>query len=219
MPRTRIPFERPEGKKKARLIIIAAEGRMTEKIYFEALAAQYHSTGVHVEIIDRQTDSSDPRTVFEALDAFTKIYELDEDDELWMVIDRDYKSWDDKQIGEVAQLCHQKPGFNLGLSNPAFEIWLLIHIKDIDKDYKEDDREAFWHNRKVSQEKTVLKKELSNIIPHGFNESNYDAEYLIKNVHVAIERARKMDQKPDDRWPNYLGTRVYLLTEKIIQGK
>jgi hypothetical protein len=219
MPRTRIPFERPQGKKEARLIIIAAEGRMTERIYFEALAAQYHSTGVHVEIIDRQTDSSDPGAVFEALDTFTKVYELDEDDELWMVIDRDYKSWDEKQISEIARLCHQKTGFNLGLSNPAFEIWLLIHIKDIHNDYTEDDREAFWLNRKVSREKTVLKKELSNILTKGFNESNYDAEYLIKNVHVAIKRAREMDKKPDDRWPNYLGTRVYRLAENIIKGK
>ena len=34
--RQRRDFERPEGLKSARLIVIAAEGRKTENIYFEA---------------------------------------------------------------------------------------------------------------------------------------------------------------------------------------
>jgi hypothetical protein len=218
MPRTKIPFERPEDKKEARLIIIAAEGRMTERIYFEALAAQYQSTGVHVEIIDRQTNSSDPRTVLEALDTFTKTYELDEEDELWMVIDRDYKSWNEQQISEVARLCFQKPGFHFGLSNPAFEIWLLIHLKDIEV-YTQEEQDAFFENKKVSQEKTLLKKELSDLLPNGFNESSYEVSRFIPHVIKAINRARTLDKEPDARWPNYLGTRVYLLAEKIIQGK
>ena len=218
MPRIRKPFERPEGKKEARLIIIAAEGRMTERIYFEALADQFQSTGVHVEIIDRQTDSSAPEKVLEALESFNRTYDLDEDDELWMVIDRDYKSWNEQQLSDVARLCHQKPGYHLGLSNPAFEIWLLIHLKDIEE-YSEEDQAVFLENRKVSQRKTALKKELSDILPGGFNESNYEASYLIKYVETALERGRKMDKNPEARWPNYLGTRVYLLAEKIIKGK
>ena len=35
--RIRKNFERPEGKKSARLVVIASEGRKTEQIYFEAL--------------------------------------------------------------------------------------------------------------------------------------------------------------------------------------
>jgi uncharacterized protein YqeY len=34
--RVRRNFERPEGKKSARLVVIAAEGKETENIYFEA---------------------------------------------------------------------------------------------------------------------------------------------------------------------------------------
>ncbi len=37
MPHKRVPYTRPEGKRDARLIIIATEGRKTEPIYFEAL--------------------------------------------------------------------------------------------------------------------------------------------------------------------------------------
>lgn len=35
--RVRKSFERPEGKKTARLIVIASEGKETEKIYFNAV--------------------------------------------------------------------------------------------------------------------------------------------------------------------------------------
>ncbi|MFP4018896.1 MAG: RloB family protein [Bacteroidota bacterium] len=218
MPRIKRSFERPEGKKEARLIIIAAEGRNTERIYFEALAEYYQSTEVHVEIIDRKTDSSNPEEVLKTLNEFATSYELDETDELWMVIDRDFKSWTEKTISEVARQCHQKKGFNLGLSNPAFEIWLLIHVKDIDE-YTENEKQKFYENKKLSKSKTALKKELSKLLPNGFNESNYDPGFLIKNISIAIERARKMDKKPQSRWPDYLGTRIYRLAEKIIKGK
>ena len=78
MPRIKRSFERPEGKKEARLIIIASEGRETERIYFEALAGHYQSTEVHVEIIDRKTNSSNPEEVLNTLNSFAEYYELDE---------------------------------------------------------------------------------------------------------------------------------------------
>lgn len=42
--RQRRDFERPEGVKSARLIVIAAEGLKTENIYFEAMKASLCST-------------------------------------------------------------------------------------------------------------------------------------------------------------------------------
>ena len=217
MPHKKVPFTRPEGKREARLIIIATEGRKTEPIYFNALKEKYLSSGIHVEIIDRQTNSSSPESVMEALDKFAEKYEIDEDDELWVVIDRDYQSWNKKEISYVAQQCHQKKGFNLGLSNPAFEIWLLLHVKDI-ADYSAQQKDELFKNPKVSTHKTLLKKELGDVLPNGYNEANYDANYLIKFIDKAIEQARSLDINPKERWPNYLGTRVYRLAEKIKKG-
>ena len=33
-------------------------------------------------------------------------------------------------IKAVAQICHQKKGYYLAVSNPAFELWLLLHLID-----------------------------------------------------------------------------------------
>jgi len=218
MPRRRIPLPRPENKLESRAIIIAAEGQNTERIYFEKLAEHYYSTEIHVEIIERSEGESNPERVLEDLDEFANKYQFGEKDELWLIIDRDSQSWNPDKISFVAQRCHQKKGYYLGLSNPAFEIWLLLHIKDI-SDYPEDQQEKIFENKKITKHRTVLKKELSVQMPSGFNESHYDAEYLVKRVKDAIQRARRMDKNPKSRWPNYLGTRVYRLAEKIIKGK
>ncbi|MGM0613614.1 MAG: RloB family protein [Bacteroidota bacterium] len=218
MPHKRVPYTRPEGKREARLIIIATEGRKTEPIYFGALKEKYLSSGVHVEIIDRKTNSSNPERVMEALDEFADKYEIAYDDELWMVVDRDYQSWGEKELSYVAQQCHRKKGYHLGLSNPAFEIWLLLHLVDIDE-FSSEEKKRFYENRKVSAHKTLLKQEVSNHMPNGFRESDYDAEYLIQYVNQAIRQAKSLDKNPRERWPNQVGTRVYRLAEKIKKGK
>lgn len=45
----------------------------------------------------------------------------------------------------------------------------------------------------------------------AYHESAYDAEMLIENVEEAIMRAKLLDVHKEDRWPQRLGTRVYLL--------
>jgi len=42
------------------------------------------------------------------------------------------------------------------------------------------------------------------------------APTLIAHVETAIERARALDKNPADRWPQTLGTRVYLLAESVM---
>jgi hypothetical protein len=181
------------------------------------LANTYDSTEVHVEIIKRESDNSSPEEVIDSLNTFTKKYEIDENDELWVVIDRDYQSWTAKSISQIARLCWQKKGYNLALSNPAFEIWLLLHVKELSA-YSKEEKIKLYENKKVSRHKTYLKKELSTIL-HGFDESSYDPDIFIEKVNAAIERAKKLDINTKERWQDYLGTRVYKLAKKIINKK
>ena len=53
----------------------------------------------------------------------------------------------------------------------------------------------------------------------SYHESVYDAPTLIAHVETAIERARALDKNPADRWPQTLGTRVYLLAESVMNRK
>lgn len=167
-----------------------------------------------MEIIDRGTDSSNPEKVMAALDEFANKYEIAYNDELWMLVDRDYQSWSEKELSYVAQHCHMKKGYHLGLSNPAFEIWLLLHLKDINV-YSEAEKKKIFKNSKVSQRKTYLKKMLSDLMPGGYTESSFDVQYLLEGLNDAIDRGKKLDVNPHERWPNRLGTRVYRLVERI----
>lgn len=216
MGRVRKPFNRPEGKLDANLIVIAAEGEVTERIYFEALAKEYDKSSLHIEIIREESGEHkpDPQSVFKKLESFSEQYELEPDDELWMVIDRDYQSWEPKMIKEIAQLCHQKKGFYLALSNPCFELWLILHIKDISKlPQKEKDR--LFSNQKVNKSKTYTQKFISDEIG-GFNPQKYDPRIFLSNIEVAIEQGKALDISPYKRWPDFLGTRVHRLVSKII---
>lgn len=216
MGRVKRNFKRPENKRSAKLIIIATEGRKTERIYFEALAENFDSTKVHVEVIEKLDDNSSPNVVLEKLNSFADEYNLDGNDELWMVIDRDYQSWEIEMIKSVAQICHQKKGYYLALSNPAFELWLLLHLMDCSA-LGQKEKDDLLRNAKVSRNKTYSKKMLADLL-NGFNEANYDAEQFIPNVPEAIKNAIKLDVNPGTRWPNYLGTRVYKLVQNIISS-
>ena len=127
--RQRRDFERPEGQKSARLIVIAAEGRKTENIYFEAMKASLCSTNVHVVVLPREDNNSSPENVLEQIRIFMAEYSIKEDDQLWVVIDRD--RWETKMLSSVARECVKNDNLYFCVSNPCFELWLLLHLEDV----------------------------------------------------------------------------------------
>lgn len=214
MGRIRRPFLRVEEELSPKLFVVATEGRYTEPIYFEALSEELDHTKVHLEVLTKDNNNSSPRAVLEQLNAFAENYSLDEEDELWMVIDRDYQAWSEKMIKEVAQICHQKAGYFLALSNPCFELWLILHLVDVTT-LAPKIQELLFQNKKVSSNKTYSKKMLADYLG-GFKEADYPAQKLIPNVQDAIERAKKLDLHPNHRWPDYLSSRLDLLLESLL---
>lgn len=214
--RQRRDFERPEGKKSARLVVIAAEGKETENIYFEAMKRLRQASNVHVEILHRDDDASSPSIVYQQINQFKQEYNIEEDDQLWIVVDRD--KWPVKMIKSVAQFCNSDQHLNFCMSNPCFELWLLLHIEDVSS-LSEDVKDKMRSNKKKSKRggDTFLKKRLRNHLG-SYQESNYDAERLIATVDDAITRADALDTNKQDRWPQDLGTRVYLLARTIMDN-
>jgi hypothetical protein len=151
--------------------------------------------------------------VLQVLNGFEKEYLLGKDDELWMVVDLD--RWHNRELGSVAAQCIQK-NYHLAVSNPCFELWLLLHIKSLD-DCTDLELQELAENKRVSDKRTRLEIELVNELG-SYNKSNPDTSKFLPSVNVAIDRARELDLHPEHRWPNSLGTRVYLLAESIIAG-
>ena len=208
------PRYRKSGFRDCRLIIISTEGTRTEKTYFEEMASPryYHNPRVHVKVLDRLTNASSPHHIMAMLNAFQKEFSLKKDDELWMVIDLD--RWRNRELSTVAAQCQQKC-YELAVSNPCFEFWLLLHVKSV-SDYTEEELQEFEENQYVSPERTCLEKELVNVLG-SYNKARLNASAFLPFVDNAIQQAKVLDTHPEHRWPNCLGTRVYRLAESIQQ--
>jgi hypothetical protein len=211
--------ERREAYRDARLIVIASEGKDTERIYFKALAKEYTNPRVHVHILERSVDeqnNSSPEHVLKQLNDYKSQYELEADDELWLVIDKD--RWTEAMLSRVATECSQEVAMHMALSNPCFELWLLLHIEDATSLTPEEQMLWMENRRRSKNADPYLKVRLRQQMG-SYHESSYDTLALIAHVEEAIERARALDNSPADRWPQTLGTRVYLLAESIMNRK
>lgn len=208
--------ERREAFRDARLIVIASEGKDTERIYFKALAKEYTNPRVHVHVLERsenEQNNSSPEHVLKQLNDYKSQYELEADDELWLVVDKD--RWTEAMLSRVATECSQEVAMHMALSNPCFELWLLLHMEDAVSLPPEEQKQWMENRRKSKNADPYLKVRLRQKIG-SYHESSYDALTLIVHIENAIERARALDKNPTDRWPQTLGTRVYLLAESVM---
>lgn len=217
MPRERIEFIRISNvTDREKLFLLAYEGNETEPTYFEALKKNYRFNKDRIEIVSLRRDAIDtksaPKYVFENLEKIKDEYDLGNNDELWMIIDRDRNG---KNIEKYSAKCKSNSNFYFALSNPCFEFWLLLHLKDT-SEFTADELNLIFENRKVGSKKTYLKKLLSNILPDGYNEANLQPERFLNNIEVAILRAKNMNIDGED-YPKTLGTDVYKLIEKVIR--
>ena len=215
MPRERIElFRGSNSKPKEKIFILAYEGNKTEAKYFEALkeTIRFNNELIHLVSLKRpkRDTKSAPIHVFNKLKREAKDeYNFKVTDELWMIIDRD--QW--INIPEINTLCKNEGNFYLALSNPCFEFWLLLHIKD-KSEFNEEELIKIFENRKGSTTKTYLKKLLGDLLEDGYNESNPKPKRFFPYIDIAIVRAKGLDN-PGEDFPTQLGSHVYKLVEKI----
>lgn len=213
MPDKRIirPKARRSGNRDARLIIIASEGTKTERRYFEDLASAYWNSKIHVKVLERSNTTSDPDYVLSQLDKFKLDYRVKPGyDELWLVIDLD--RWGARKLAKVCRQAIQKH-YDVAVSNPCFEFWLLLHHRSLDE-YSDVEQIKLLKNSKDGTTRTYLRRELARIIGK-YNSDNLCTEDFIPYIHDAIERAQSID-KPEERWPNNLGSKVFRLALRIV---
>ncbi|MCQ2053513.1 MAG: RloB family protein, partial [archaeon] len=176
-------YGRVEGGKSSRLVVIAAEGRYTENIYFETIKNSQCAVNVHVEILKRDDNSSNPENVEQQLETFAKEFDLDKKDQLWLVIDKD--KWLDKTLSEIATRCEQKEYMHFCLSNPCFELWLLLHKIDVSQ-ISDLEKQKLLDNKRVSKSGDPLLKKRLRELMGAYSEASYDAESLMPFVQDAI---------------------------------
>ena len=207
MNRVRKSFKRTSGVRDAKLIIIACEGEITEKQYFNGVAysEEYKNPKVRVKVLNRGSSNSDPKESVRSLNKFKKTYKLNRYDELWLICDVD--RWGAKKIAEVNRLCKQKKYF-IAVSNPCFEFWLFLHHVNL-SEYSEDQLMSLSSCKRVCSElKTVLGR---------YNKINIDIVSYIDSIEHAMTQAQLLCAEELD-WPNEVGSNVYKLMQSIINS-
>lgn len=184
MPRKRRPFIRPTALRDSRLVIIATEDTKAAVSYFEMLVspAFYQNPRVHVEILPRTNTASSPEHILEQLNKWHRDYQIAEDDELWLVIDVD--NWGDAKLSSISQICTQK-GFFMAVSNPAIELWFLLHLVNVNSAYDAHQKQYFFENKKVNANRTALEQVLIEKLGK-YNKSHFDATPLIGTLELCI---------------------------------
>lgn len=178
-----------------RVVIISCEGRNTEPEYFKAIKtklSEHISSLLQVDIVPKDDDKSSPQAVLDNLDSYIKEkynYQSDHD-KMWVVCDREKVESRKKHINEIIPICAEK-GYALAITNPLFELWLLLHIIDLN-DY---DKEVLYKNDPVSKSRKFIDKELSNLLENGFNKSKgkFNTDLVtIDNIKRALEQEKKI---------------------------
>lgn len=180
------------------LIIIAAEGEKTEKKYFESDIFRSHR--VQVKVLETHNGLSAPQHVLKRLKTFAKDVDLQSDDQLWLMVDKDRSS--DALLSGVCTTARSL-NVKLAVSNPSFELWLYLHLDD-------------WTDGIISSVdmKRAIRSKLGS-----YNESNIDIDTFKNGINDAIKRSQKLDTNPDHRWPSNPGTHVYRVVVEIFNLK
>jgi hypothetical protein len=177
------------------LVLIATEGERTEPLYFNGLRSLAATDTQVIHILGSRSSSSSPKAVLKRLREESKKKGATEEDICWMVVDRN--SWLDEQLEEATREC-RKSGYGIALSNPCFELWLVLHLQE---------------------EKTPLTcglcaSELERQLG-AYQKNDYAVEELLPGLQEAVARAQRIDTDRGASVPGPPVTRVYRLVELL----
>ncbi|QIG88623.1 RloB domain-containing protein [Chryseobacterium sp. POL2] len=213
MPREREDFFRESNTtEREKIFVLAFEGNKTEEKYFSEFrdSNKFNDELIYLHLLKRANDdtNSAPNHVFSKLKKEAKDeFNFKTGDELWMIIDTD--RW--RNIPDIIQACNDLENMFVAVSNPCFEFWLLLHIKDI-QEYGAEELELIFRNRKTGNRNYVDTKIVK--IVGSYNKTNLKVDDFLPNIDLAISRAKNLDQ-PQEEYPTKLGSHIYKLIEKI----
>lgn len=193
-PQNRIP----------RKVFIFTEGSVTEQKYFQEFIEFYNIPQARVKVIDRETTNSSPEKVIGYVVDFQKRIRKCEPDisvnyVYWLVIDTD--RWG-ANLAKTVNDAYQR-NYDVALSHPCFEIWLLLHY---------DDANSVKERESVLCSKSAINQALHTYNVSGSNERDYFAK-----SDIAIKNARELDVDPRQRQLPSIGTRIYNLVNLLLE--
>lgn len=191
-------FIRPFGTRRyERLYLIAVEGSLTEPGYFDMFDCQ----AIKVACLCAKGKSSPPE-VLKRMKGRIDRESMRAGDEAWLVVDKD--RWTDEQLSElhgwVGAQTKEIVKRGLAVSNPKFELWLLLHFQDVDSGCSA----------------RSCTNELAQHLP-GYDKRISTEAFTEERIGEAVRRAKALDTPPCRDWPRTAGTTVYRLVESLLR--
>jgi hypothetical protein len=156
-----------------KLVLIVCEGESTEPKYLDEFRKVKKLSATEIEIVKSRDCGTDPQGIVKYAKAKRKKKRDEglEYDSVWCVFDRDSH---DRYKNAIIEARDNR--INLAISNPCFELWLLLHYKL---------QTATIHRKKAE-------KELKRYIPHY--EKGIDGIYhiILAYQRIAIERSEQL---------------------------
>lgn len=172
------PMRRPhKNRQRKKRFLLYCEGEVTEPEYFRDLKRFLRNPLVEIEIGEGKRN--DPKGLVELAkarrDSARRDAKREKDDsllydEVWCVFDVD----DHANLREAIQQA-SAVSIHVAVSNPRFELWILIHFRDQ------------WAYIDGAQSESDVRQFISDY------EKRIDFSKIKNKGHEAIERARKMD--------------------------
>lgn len=205
-------------------------GEIRSKIQFISVAEDAVHTAPKCRTSDqaRLLSKVRPKQLVERIEQFKiekdDIYQFSQypEDEFWIVTDVD-KNWSNEVIpnqektyyeewNEAINMCRTKY-YGYAVSNPFFEIWLLLHhdtANEDDMSWAVTDEHAY---EKTDHFRTRL-RELG--VPLEDKKHIEISDYDVEEVKTAISRAEALHLNKEDLCPKYFATTVYILLNKMM---
>lgn len=161
-------------------VIIACEGTVTEKNYFQSIFNELIKTKkiAKTSLVIAKHNHTDPEGVLNDL-----LQELERDSDFehqWIVIDRDEMrpNGGGHTLTNFNNAIQQAAAKNIHVaySNPSFELWYLLHFE--------------YRNTLIDRDDVI--KELNEYIDYGKNSTSV-YEDVLSNQNTAIENAKRLE--------------------------
>lgn len=195
-----------------RFFVVAAEDTYAPDQYFDGLSIPR----VKVLVIPTPEGSghSAPIHVVERLKEAKRLLkekgEIQTDDEFWVLVDTDHHFDASHITGTIRALkLASQTGFYHAVSNPCFEVWLLLHHEEL----------ATGTTFADPQE---VEDRLRQVLGTYNKRSIQPERFTLDGARLAVARARGLEANPDSPngdWPAGTGSRVYQLMERVLGGR
>lgn len=189
-------YSGPQCKRKVKnLVVISAEGHVTEKEYFEdVLRGKYVDDQLMVIKVLPHHCKSSYRQIRERMEQHLSQNPLEAGVSAWIVADKIPNK--DAEVEDLISWAEGKD-LSVAISYPNFDYWILLHFED---------------GTKINS--NSCKKRL-NVYFGDYKKSLDPKKFTQQYIDLAIDRSKAKHKTNGGKWPKSNGSTVYRLVEHI----